>query len=89
MDLHHDSNSGKFTHIYENHDFLVIQLFGVCDSCSKKSRRRSTLARDVQELLADLEARLAAAAGLVAVECQWMLVLNRFQWYGMVLSSIV
>ena len=36
-----------------------------------------TFARDVQELLADLEARLAAAAGLVvAMECRWMLVLS-------------
>ena len=56
----------------------------------KRSNVSLTFARDMQELLADLEARLAAAAGLVvAMECRWMFVLNGFQWYGMVLSGIV
>lgn len=45
-----------------------ITMFVIIVIVVPKTVSRRTFARDVQELLADLEARLAAAAGPVAMD---------------------
>lgn len=57
-----------------------ITMFVIIVIVVPKTLSRRTFARDVQELLADLEARLAAAAGPVAMDViEWYC--NGFQWY--------
>lgn len=83
LDLNYVSKSGKLMKAHQ-----CITMFVIIVIVVPKTLSRRTFARDVQELLADLEARLAAAAGPVAMDViEWYC--NGFQWYWMVLSGIV
>jgi hypothetical protein len=63
LNLNYVSKSGKLMKAHQ-----CITMFVIIVIVVPKTVSRCTFARDVQELLADLEARLAAAAGPVAMD---------------------